>query len=766
MKSSLRLSFFTLGLLLVHFCAHASHIVGGEFELLYLQNYSYRLSLILYSDDINIIDPAAIDPQAEIHIWRKSDNTLIRTYVLPRLNTTKVPYTNPDCVIPELSTSKVVYQAEVTLDPETFNDPGGYYISYERCCRNGVIKNIVSPGETGQAFYLEFPAVVDENGDQFINSAPYLFPPLSDFARLGYPFYFDFSGTDADGDSLVYSLAPPLAGFSSPDPGNVLPPATPGPYPKVLWASGYGPENVIPGAPGLRINNSGLIQVTPQEEGIYVFSVLVEEYRDKKKIGEVRRDFQMLVYDFQGSDFPPNLTVQRPNSSVFTEGPLNLTDADFPGYDKEDPRCVQLKITDQDMGAGSYNERLRFRVRPVNFSGTYTGTISAQVGYVNPDEPEFFLDLCLPACPPRSGTYLFDVIAYDDACAVPLTDTLRVAVNFESQENQAPQTQTQLNDGADVTVLSELGQPIEFLVSGSDADGHNVLLQLQGDGLIPEQLGMQFQAVQGAGTQQSTFRWTPDCNNVNLDLQSLYTLNFITTEQTDCPIPLSDTLKVSINLSPAPNQAPAIRLADLSNAEVSIFAGESSQVRVLGTDRDAADLISMRLLGYEPAEIPLAFSWEDVEGNSAIDSDLVLAPDCGLLSPTDSLLEFTFQFAISDNACFNSKADTLELKVQVKDKLQDFDQVRYINVFTPNPDDDINPYFEVPNLPPDRCDNRFEEVVVFNRWGRPVFRSETRDFRWDGEGAPSGTYFYVLRYTQDEFRSPLTIIRGNNAGAN
>jgi len=66
------------------------------------------------------------------------------------------------------------------------------------------------------------------------------------------------------------------------------------------------------------------------------------------------------------------------------------------------------------------------------------------------------------------------------------------------------------------------------------------------------------------------------------------------------------------------------------------------------------------------------------------------------------------------------------------------------NVFTPNADG-FNDEFEIRNLehyPGSR-------MVIYNRWGQKVFEhSDYYNNWWDGDGAPDGTYFYVLQYTR------------------
>lgn len=179
----------------------ASHIVGGEFEIVYVSGNRYRVNMIVYFDQLNG-EPGAKDQTANARIYRYRDNAKMTDVVLPYVSETPVSYTQPTCSHGEVVTSKIIYSMVITLSPNLYNDPQGYYIVWERCCRNYVIRNIYSenPGNgnsaaiyAGQTFYLEFPPVV-KDGQPFINSTPQLFPPLSDYACPGKPYYADFAG--------------------------------------------------------------------------------------------------------------------------------------------------------------------------------------------------------------------------------------------------------------------------------------------------------------------------------------------------------------------------------------------------------------------------------------------------------------------------------------------------------------------------------------------------------------------------------------------
>ena len=127
-------------------------------------------------------------------------------------------------------------------------------------------------------------------------------------------YYAEFTGSDPDGDSLVYSLTTPLNSSSA----IALPIPQPAPHPLVFFKSGYDLNNMISGNPALTISSRGLLTVKPSEAGLFVFSVLVEEFRQGVKIGQVQRDYQLLVRD-DGCDppDPPIVGVKIPGNDSF-----------------------------------------------------------------------------------------------------------------------------------------------------------------------------------------------------------------------------------------------------------------------------------------------------------------------------------------------------------------------------------------------------------------------------------------------------------------
>jgi len=83
------------------------------------------------------------------------------------------------------------------------------------------------------------------------------------------------------------------------------------------------------------------------------------------------------------------------------------------------------------------------------------------------------------------------------------------------------------------------------------------------------------------------------------------------------------------------------------------------------------------------------------------------------------------------------------------------------NVFTPN-GDGLNDRFVIKNL----LQYQGRELIVVNRWGNQVFKSDNYNNDWDGGSLAEGTYYYILRYRNGgdwkTAKGPVAIIRVTN----
>lgn len=305
-----RVMLLSLYVLAANIDGWAAHIFGGDFSMAATATPGrYILTLNIHAD-LNTLTTGNTDEMIIVHVFRKKDNVRMDSFTLTRQLTTNIIYKNVACAGTQgLRTTELRYTSEITLNISTYNDPEGYYVIWERCCRTAGVDNLVNRGQNvGMAYRLEFPALT-QNGRFFKNSSPEFTTPNGDYICINKPFKMSMKATDGDGDELRYSLVTPLQGYTTNTQTDDKIGLSHSSYPEVKWATGYGLSNVIPGKPALAVDaQTGLLTVTANELGLFVFTVLVEEYRNGVRIGSVRRDFQLKVVDC-GGDPPPMPTV-------------------------------------------------------------------------------------------------------------------------------------------------------------------------------------------------------------------------------------------------------------------------------------------------------------------------------------------------------------------------------------------------------------------------------------------------------------------------
>jgi gliding motility-associated-like protein len=186
--------------------------------------------------------------------------------------------------------------------------PGGYQLSYERCCRNQTLKNIVNPLGTGATYYTVIPdtSVVLTNGSPKYNN----FPPI--FICANEEIAFDHAATDPDGDSLVYELCTPYQGADDVDPYPI--PSHSPPYAFVTYNSGFNTNNPLgfdplTGAPLTIDPQTGFLTGKPDQIGQFVVGVCVSEYRNGILLSINKRDFQFNV-----TNCPPVSVASLPSN--------------------------------------------------------------------------------------------------------------------------------------------------------------------------------------------------------------------------------------------------------------------------------------------------------------------------------------------------------------------------------------------------------------------------------------------------------------------
>lgn len=278
---------YCLVLLFGCFYANATHIVGGEVTYRCLGNNQYRIRLTVYRDCYNGVPP--FDNPAALGVFRSSDWSLEQNILLPFIKDDTIPVqlSNPCLTVPpDVCVHRTTYETVVTLPFVA----GGYTITYQRCCRNMLIRNIPNPEDVGASFI----AVIDERALQECNNSAVFrnWPPVA--ICVNEPIDFDHGANDLDDDSLVYRLCTPLNGASVFDP-QPQPPYS-GPYEAINWlAPNYSLNNILGGDP-LKIDPAtGFLTGIPNTLGNFVVGICVDEYRDGEYLSTTRRDFQYNV---------------------------------------------------------------------------------------------------------------------------------------------------------------------------------------------------------------------------------------------------------------------------------------------------------------------------------------------------------------------------------------------------------------------------------------------------------------------------------------
>ena len=151
----------------------ATHIVGGEIFYDCLGSDNYRITLKLYRDcSPGITTP--YDNPATIFIFN-STGAFVDSIEVPFPGSVVLPVVlNNPCLTPPVGicVEEAIYQTIVNLPPFA----GGYNITYQRCCRNNTILNLISPGNVGATYMAHIPDVsvaVCNSSPRFTN-----FPPI------------------------------------------------------------------------------------------------------------------------------------------------------------------------------------------------------------------------------------------------------------------------------------------------------------------------------------------------------------------------------------------------------------------------------------------------------------------------------------------------------------------------------------------------------------------------------------------------------------
>ncbi len=281
---------------------YANHIRGGEMSYTYIgpgasaNSSKYFLRLKLYIS-CTATQPGQDEAQETFSIFNKLDNSLYAV-IGPILRTSEQvitynPGSNPCISNPPTDICYKLKFYETTI--ELPDDPFGYTIAFQRCCRIAGIENLGGNSSNyGATYSCEIPGT-NTLPLPAHNSSPVISGNDAVAICAGTSFTYDFSAKDPDGDSLVYTLCDAQLGASQGDPAPFI--ASAPPYTSVPYKPPYSAGSPL----GLQASidpKTGIISgIAPAITAQYVVSGCIYEYRNGKLINIHRKDIHLRIAD-------------------------------------------------------------------------------------------------------------------------------------------------------------------------------------------------------------------------------------------------------------------------------------------------------------------------------------------------------------------------------------------------------------------------------------------------------------------------------------
>ncbi len=247
-QTTMKRIFLSLCICFFYFSSSATHLMGGQMTSRNIGGLTYEVTLTAYRDTLGI--PMYL--QATINY--SDTNGFTATHIVPV--STPVQYGN--------GVEEYKY-----IDTITFPASGEFTMWWEDCCRNCALLNMTNP--CGEYFHLYNVLWADST-----NSSPVFLNPPIPIAQENVAFNYNPLPFDADGDSIAWQLDIPVSAAGVYVVGYSLPPS----------------DTSMP----FTMNQlTGEVSFLPNTLGHFEVSVLVSEFRNGVKIGEIRRDMQIIV---------------------------------------------------------------------------------------------------------------------------------------------------------------------------------------------------------------------------------------------------------------------------------------------------------------------------------------------------------------------------------------------------------------------------------------------------------------------------------------
>lgn len=365
----------------------ATHAMGVDLTYVCLGNGQYKFSLQFYRDCNGI--SAANNYVLEL----SSPNCGAFTNTMVKTSVVEITPSCPGIVGTACNggngvygIEKHTYEATVTI-PTTCTD---WTASWSLCCRNNAITTLTNSG--ANMMYIETEL---STGLSNCNNSPTFLNNPTPFACVGQSVFYNHGAVDTDGDSLRYSLADCYDAANTPVSYDA--------------AQGISTTSPLLTQNGVSIDPAtGAISFIPSSVQVGVLCVLVEEFRNGQKIGEIVRDIQFTVVNCQNQ--APTLTGMN-GGAVFDTTII-----------AGQQLCFEVFSNDIDSG------QLTF----VNYNGAIPAAVFTTSGF--PFQNGLF---CWTPTAADIGFHSFTLNVQDDACPLVGQNTYTYSINVVGGNNDS-----------------------------------------------------------------------------------------------------------------------------------------------------------------------------------------------------------------------------------------------------------------------------------------------------------------------------------------
>jgi gliding motility-associated-like protein len=371
MKKIFLLTFLVFSLIIP---AKSTHVVGGNLVVTQTGPNQYSIVCKVYRDCA--LGNAPMPTDVTVGIYYANNNNLHNSIIISNPVTSTVTL-GDNCYTPTgICLQEGIFTANNINIPD---NAAGFYLQTQLFARNGIIVNIFDPGGTGMSFYAEIPNPALAGMNASPDFGPY---PSDGYLCINNLKEMDFSVTDADGDSLAYSLVEPLQSNGTNNG------TSPAPYTPVVWQAPYSFTNIVGGAPAMSCDPiTGIVSAAPTAIGTYVFAVRIEEFRNGIKIGEVRRDVQYHALNCVFDDLPE---IQLPDTLAISVGSTGCFDIVVLDADATDSISIYVTSPTFANGATLGMPPIPVTTTPdTTYEFFYTDEITGQLDSVILNAPDF-----------------------------------------------------------------------------------------------------------------------------------------------------------------------------------------------------------------------------------------------------------------------------------------------------------------------------------------------------------------------------------------